>query len=112
VLIRARAVAGRSFKTSDEKPVDRDHATVEIDPTPPVVDGGVIADLRTDVVISVHGPQRDAEGGANVVEVVVVEVATADDEIDRARLRSDRRGNRLVLDVADRQDPHPPSVRR
>jgi len=110
VLIRARAVAWRSLETSDEKTVDRDHATVEIDPAPPVVDCGVIAGLRTDVVISVDRPQRDAEGGANVVEVVVVEVATADDQIDRADLRSDRRGDRLVLDVADREDPHPLSV--
>ena len=112
MLIRARAVARRSFETGDEKAVDRDHATVEIDAPPPDVDRGVIAGLRRHVVISVHGPQWHAEGGPDVVEVVVVEVATADDEIDRADLRGDRRHHGFVLDVADREDPHPPSVRR
>src|SRR4029077_3015130 len=104
-LIRTRAVAGRSLEPGEEKAVHQHDPSVEIDPAPPDGGLGIIAVLGRYVVSAVHGPQGGAEGGGDIVEILVIEIAATDDEIDRADLRGDGADDRLVLDVTDRQDP-------
>src|SRR5437868_12533793 len=106
-LVRRVAVAGRPAKSSDEKAVDELDPSIEVDRVPPLADPLVVDLIERDVVVPMDGVERRRELRSHKVEIVVREIAAADDQIDIPEPRS-RFGcvDRRVDLVAEREDLH------
>src|SRR3989442_14593193 len=106
-LVWPVAVAGGPSETRDEQAVDGDDPTVEVDALPPLADRGIVEQLRWHVMVPVHRVERYRELRRHEVQIVVGQVAAAQDQVHgpEARTRG-RRLHRFVDHIAQGEDPH------